>query len=85
MSQMEYQVLLVSLAGGLAALVILGIFLLIAIRMLQGGRKRKDEVLKQESKMIQEMYQGLQRMEHRIEALETLLYEPRPGKESRHD
>lgn len=85
MSQMEYQVLLVSLAGGLAALVILGIFLLIAIRMLQGGRKRKDGVLEQESKLIQEMYQGLQRMENRIEALETLLYEPRPGKGNRHD
>jgi len=45
-----------------------------AIKILKGGLTRKgrqDE--SQEARMIQEIYQGLSRMEERVDALETII------------
>ena len=42
-----------------------------SIKLLKGGASRKDQA--EDSKIIQEIYQGLSRMEKRVEALETIL------------
>jgi phage shock protein B len=60
----------------LIGLIALGVFVLIGMKIAKGGRSSKglrpqdDEV-----RMIQEIYQGLARMEQRVEALETILVE----------
>jgi phage shock protein B len=47
---------------------------LVVIRMKNSGLSTSSrEASKQEAMMIQEIYQGLDRMEKRIEALETIL------------
>lgn len=48
--------------------------ILIAIKIIKGGGTRRDQKQDaEEAKMIQEIYQGLSRMEERVEALETIL------------
>ncbi len=55
-------------------LAIIGSTILMAIKILKGGMSRKDQGIQaEEAKMIQEMYQGLSRMEGRVEALETII------------
>jgi phage shock protein B len=47
-----------------------------AIKILKGGLSRKGQrVQSEEARMIQEIYQGLSRMEARVEALETIILE----------
>ena len=48
--------------------------ILMAMRMRQGGllpKSRKEHA--EEARLIQELYQGLQKMESRVESLETIL------------
>lgn len=78
-SQNEYQVIQLALIVGLVALVALGTFLLIAIKMIQGGSRKKRQARDEESEMIQEIFLGLRRMEQRIEALETILFDAEKG------
>jgi phage shock protein B len=78
-SQNDFQIIELALIVGLVALIALGTFLLIAIRMLQGGSRKKREARDEETQMIQEIYQGLRRMEQRVEALETILVDPDKG------
>lgn len=61
--------------GGLVlALAIVGSTILIAVKIIKGGFSRKgQDAQAEEARMIQEMYQGLSRMEKRVEALETIL------------
>ena len=64
---------LVFIAPVVALAVICGT-ILVAIRIIRGdvthgGKKQEAD----EAKMIQEIYQGLSRMEERVEALETIL------------
>ncbi len=55
-------------------LAIVGTFSLKALKILRGDPvKGQGAGQDDEARMIQEMYQGLARMEERIEALETLL------------
>jgi phage shock protein B len=55
-------------------LAIIGSTILMAIKILKGGVSRKDQGIQaEEAKKIQEMYQGLSRMEGRVEALETII------------
>jgi phage shock protein B len=49
----------------------------ISIKLLRGGAARKDQA--EDSKIIQEIYQGLGRMEERVEALETILLDRDKG------
>ena len=61
---------IVAIAGLICATVIL------LMRMRHSGlTKAGKEAGSQEARMIQEIYQGLNRMEERIEALETILME----------
>ncbi|RLB59699.1 MAG: phage-shock protein [Deltaproteobacteria bacterium] len=60
----------------LAALIVLGIFVLIAIRMFRGdGRERQRLDADEESRLVQEIHRGLLQMERRVEALETILFD----------
>ena len=70
---------LLFIAPVIALAVICGTILL-AIRIIKGdsargGQKREAD----EAKMIQEIYQGLSRMEERVEALETILLDRAKG------
>ncbi|RJX32718.1 MAG: phage-shock protein [Desulfarculus sp.] len=63
---------------GFVALVLalLGGVALAIVRMIKGPRARKqDQSSQEEARLIQDLHQGLTRMEQRIEALETILLE----------
>jgi len=69
--------------GGLVlALAIIGSTILIGIRIVKGGVSRKGQAYQaDETRMIQELYQGFSKMEERVDALETILLDrKRTGK-----
>jgi hypothetical protein len=60
--------------GSVLVLAIIGSTILMAIKILKGGLSRKGQkVQAEEARIIQEIYQGLSRMETRVEALETII------------
>ena len=61
--------------GGIVlSLAIIGSTILMAIKLIKGGFSRKDQQFQtDEARVIQEIYQGLSRMEERVEALETII------------
>jgi phage shock protein B len=60
--------------GAILALAIIGSTLVMIVKVLKGGFSPRSQRLEaEEAKMIQEMYQGLSRMEQRVEALETII------------
>ena len=65
--------------GGLILCVaIIGGTILMGIKIKKGGLSRKDQRSQTEdARMIQEIYQGLERMEKRIESLETIILKGR--------
>ena len=67
------QVLIIAIIFGSVVLIptIIGGTILLAIKLLKGKTSRKDQA--DDSKIIQEIYQGLSIMEERVEALETIL------------
>lgn len=66
--------LAVALIFGLPVLVVGGFFLIWAIKILTRGDAKANEARQaEETRLIQELHQGLTRMEARIEALETIL------------
>lgn len=61
-------------SGIVLALAVIGSTILMAIKIIKGGLSRKKQNYQaDEAKMIQEIYQGLSRMEERVESLETIL------------
>jgi phage shock protein B len=66
---------LVAVAGGILALLltIIGVLFIVGIKVLRSGRGKKDKFHPDEGKIFQEIHHGLQRMEERVEALETLM------------
>ena len=67
-------VLSIIFGGAVLALVIIGSTILMAIKILKGeGSPKQQKTMNDEAKMIQEVYQGLARMEERVEALETII------------
>ena len=63
-------------SGIVLCLAIIGGTILMGIKIAKGGISRKSQQSRSEdAKMIQEMYQGVTRMEERVEALETILLE----------
>jgi phage shock protein B len=63
-------------AGILLALAIIPGTILIAIKMLKGGFSRTNQKQQSdEARMIQEIYRGFSRMEERVDALETILFD----------
>lgn len=64
----------VTMVFALPVLVVAGFFLIWALKIITGGTTRQKEQLQaEETRTIQEIHQGLIRMEERIEALETIL------------
>ena len=62
------------IGGIILALAIIGSTVLMAIKILKGGLSGKGQRLQaEEARMIQEIYQGLSRMQERVEALETII------------
>lgn len=61
--------------GIMLALAIIGSTILMGIKMIkEGGVSRKDRQSQtDEARMIQEIHQGLTRMEERVDALETII------------
>jgi phage shock protein B len=62
------------ISGVIMALVIIGATILMAIRFFKGGASGSDRRARsEETRMIQEIYRSLTRMEERVDALETIL------------
>ena len=58
------------------ALAVVGSTVLMGIKLLKGGATSKGQKEhSNEARMIQEIYQGLARMEDRVDSLETILLE----------
>ncbi len=71
--------------GSVLVVAIIGSTILMAIKILKGGLSRKGQrVQSEEARMIQEIYQGLSRMEARVEALETIMLD-RERKDLNHE
>ncbi len=69
-------ILSIVFGGTILALAIIGSTLLMAVNILKGGISAKGRRSQaEEARVIQEIYEGLNRMETRVEALETLLME----------
>ena len=67
-------ILTIIFGGSVLALAVIGGTILLAIKILKGGLSRAGQQTQAaEAKMIQEIYQGLSRMEERIDALETII------------
>jgi len=73
------EALIVAIVFGSLVLIpaVIGLTIVISIKLLRGGSSRKDQA--EDSKLIQEIYQGLSRMEQRVETLETILLDREPG------
>ena len=67
------EALIVAIVFGSFVLIpaVIGGTILLSIKLLKGGTSSKDQA--EDSKIIQQIYQGLSRMEKRVEALETIL------------
>jgi len=53
---------------------IIGFFMVLALKILRGNRRRRTgPESEEETRMIQEIYSGLARLDERVEALETLV------------
>ena len=67
-------ILAIIFGGAIIILAIIGSTILIGIKIAKGGVSKKSRKLHaDEAKMIQVIYQGLSRMEGRVEALETII------------
>jgi len=71
-----------------SAVLILGticLTILLAMKLRHGGLSaRGREAREKEARMIQDIYQGLSRMEKRVEALETILMEHKERSSQNH-
>ena len=72
---MEGVIIVAIVFGGIVlALAVIGSTILLGIKIIKGGVSRKNRVdQSEETRMIQELYKGLDRMEKRVETLETIL------------
>ncbi len=73
---MDAGVLAVLLIFGTPFVAVIGGLLIVALKILRGSSSRQSRQLQaEETKLIQELYQGLSRIEERVEALETILFD----------
>jgi phage shock protein B len=67
-------ILSIVFGGAILALAIIGSTILMAIKILKGDASRKGQKLEsEEARTVQEIYQGLSKMEKRIEAVEAII------------
>jgi len=82
MSVMNVANLAVLMVFGIPLALIIGGIGLLALKILKGGEAGASaEQSAEETRLIQDIYHGLQKMEQRVEALETILL----GKERKED
>lgn len=60
---------------GIGFLVITALILMAILRLLSGRRSGSGGLDADEARMMQEIHQGLEKMEKRVDSLETLLLE----------
>jgi len=66
----------ISMVSKIIFFVVFPVIIILAVRSIRGGGPSQSrEMADEETRMIQEIYQGLLKMEDRVEALETLLLE----------
>ena len=72
---MHAVMIVATVSGGVVlALAIIGSTILMAIKIIKGGVSRAGQKSQaEEAKMIQEIYEGLSKMEQRIDSLETII------------
>ncbi len=76
-------VLSIIFSGIILVLAIIGSTVLLGIKIIKGGISSKGgRAEAEQARIIQEIYEGLNRMETRVEALETILME-QEGKDRR--
>lgn len=69
-------VVMIVFGGIVLALVVIGSTILMGLKILKGGISQKGQKNQSnEARVIQEIYQGLAKMEDRVESLETILME----------
>ena len=67
-------IVLIVFAGSVLILAVIGSTILMGLKIIKGGATPKGQkTQRDEARIIQEIYQGLARMEERVEALETLI------------
>ena len=76
---MHAVVIVATVFGGIVlALAIIGSTILMAIKIIKGGVSRTGQKSQaEEAKMIQEIYEGLSKMEQRVDSLETIILDSR--------
>ncbi len=67
----------IGIGGTIFLIATIGLIIIGIIRAMKTGglSKKEKQTHAEETKMIQDIYQGLSKMEERIEALETILIE----------
>ncbi|THB81593.1 MAG: phage-shock protein [Desulfobacteraceae bacterium] len=72
-------IIAVSIGGAILLLLTIGFLLIGIIKAFKtGGISKKDRMANaEETKMIQDIYRGLSKMEERVETLETILMDHR--------
>lgn len=69
-------IVMIVLGSIVLALAIIGSTILMGLKIFKGGVSQKGQKSQSdEARIIQEIYQGLARMEERVESLETILME----------
>ena len=63
------------LVFGITIIAIIGGVLITIVKILKSDGRGKDQLSAEEAKILQELQRGLDRMERRVEALETILTE----------
>lgn len=78
---MEGVMVVAVIFGGLVlGLVVVGSTILMAIKILRGDLSRGGERLRsEEARTLQAIHQGLERMEKRVESLETIIFDRKKG------
>jgi hypothetical protein len=67
-------IIAIVVGGSILVLAIVGSTVLMALKIIKGGISPKSKKLEaEETKVIQEIYKGLSRMEERVESLESVL------------
>ena len=67
-------ILAIIMVFGIPLALIIGGFILAGLKIMKGDSSEQDSKLRaHETRLIQEIHQGLSRMEERVEALETIL------------
>jgi len=67
--------LLVGFLALLGVLVLGGLFVLVALRIVFGGKKRNRREEAEEARLMQDLHRGFQKLEERVESLETIMLE----------